>query len=754
MIEIKFVGSGGQGAVVAARVLGVTVSKNGYQTQSFASYGYARRGGTVESYVRISEQEIQIHTKMYEPDYLVLMDEGFAKDPNVVSGLKKGGSILINSARSPEDYSSLGPFKILTVDANQIALDKDLRLTSGMPVINTSMVGAVLRMLSLGGTENLTEALEEAGIPHPERNSEAAKAAYERVILPGGATAAVPEEAEGASQEYEEPFPEYQSKMPPCEARCPAGEPIAESSWQIKNGEFERALEAIKAENPFPGICGRVCSHPCGPDCHRTGFDEGLAINALERAAFDYSDIKKVRNPDKKTETGKRVAVVGSGPAGMTCAYFLALLGHYVTVFEALPVLGGIPRVGIPAYRLPKGVVDREMNEIIDLGIEARTETVVGKDIPFGEILEKYDACFVATGTHRPVRLDIPGEDRDGVLYGLNFLKDIAFGREVDIGARVAVVGGGNTAVDAARTAKRLGAKEVTIIYRRSIEEMPAYRAEVAAAEEEGVRILYCAMPVRIDGNGSRVEKVECLKTRLVKEGDDGRLEPKPVEGSNVMVEADTVIVAVGESAEAAFLPGDIEMDKGLVRVDHLGRTSKAGVYAGGDLTTFSRSVVESVASGKRAALGMDSSLKEMDQRLVETLVKRESGAVAMRAYMAREYVRPDSEVLSFNDLNLSYFSKSARTREAELPVERRSSTFEEIHLGITREEAMSESERCFHCGRCNQCGNCYSFCPDVAVAFDAETFSFLVLREACKRCGICIEECPRSAIGWKGGSP
>lgn len=753
MIEIEFVGSGGQGAVVAARLLADAAAKGGYMSQSFASYGALRRGERVESFARISESEILVHSKMYGADYLIIMDESFIKQPGVVSVVKEGGVILINSAEPPKTFSSLGNFKIATIDAPRIAIDHKVQLPSGMPVINTVMLGAVAAIIPSIDIERLAEAIREGKVPAPDRNIEAAREAYYQSQVQAASPVATKVKRKVAIAISAERYPVYRGKVPPCEANCPAGEAIETTISLIQSNRFEEALENIRLENPFPGICGRVCFHPCETYCNRNEYDEPIAINALERVAFDHADASATKQIVKKAETGKRVAIIGSGPAGMTCAYFLAILGHEVTVFEALPVPGGIPRVGIPEYRLPQDVVDREVRQIAELGVEIKTNTEVGKDVSFDDILKEYDACFIAVGAHQSASMDIPGENSDGVISGLEFLKGIAFGREVDLGTRVAVIGGGNTAVDAARTAKRLGAKEVTIIYRRSAQEMPAHRGEVEAAEQEGVRIFYLTMPAQIYNNGKRVSKLGCLKTRLGKGDKDGRPRPEPVEGSNFMLDMDTVIAALGETVVVPFLPDTIEMEGAVIKVDHMGRTSMTGVYAGGDATSLSRSVVEAIAAGKRAALGIDIQLTGREEKIFTTFQKGRSGSIAMAQYLAGDKGIEDSGVVSFTDLNTTYFTKSPRTEVAQLPVPTRVSNFKEASLGFTRAKAIQETERCFHCGHCNLCENCYIFCPDAAITFDEAIAAFGIEREVCKGCGICIKECPRDAISWEGGA-
>ena len=755
MIEIIFHGTGGQGVVVAAKLLADAAAKSGWQSQSFAAYGGERRGGKVESFLRISEEAMLVHSKVYEPDYVIIINENLAQDPAIVSGAKDGAGILINSPKSPRSFSLPGNLKIHTINANLIAAENGVLLPSGLPVVNTTIMGAVAALVPAIGLEELADAIREGGIPSPEKNIKASQEAYHamKTQLAGAPTTEL--ETEEAPEVAAERYPSYQTKMPPCEANCPAGEPIQTTTLLVQDGRFEEALANIRAENPFPGTCGRVCFHPCETDCNRNEFDEGIAANAIERAAFDFALADKLNQPTPREKSGKRVAIIGSGPAGMSCAYFLALLGHEITVFEASPVPGGIPRIGIPEYRLPGDVVDREINQIAKLGIEIKTGTSVGKDIPFQDITSEYDACFIAVGAHGAMKLNIPGEDSPGVIPGLDFLKDIALGKKYSIGSRVVVIGGGNVAIDTARTAKRIGAKEVQIICLESREIMPAYQEEVEEAEREGISILNQTMPVQIHHAGKQLDKIECIKVTGGSRNEKGWLQwPEKNEGTNFMIEADSVIVAIGSSVEASFLPDGIKMSGPLIKVDYFGRTSSPGVYAGGDATTMPGSVVEAISSGKRTAIGIDTLLTGGDEkRLIEGIRKGKNGAISMAKYMMADYTPSNDSLVTLADLNINYFSKSPRAQASQVPVSNRVSDFKEVNLGLSREAALTEAERCFHCGNCNLCENCYIFCPDIAISLDEETGSLIIDRTLCKSCGICIKECPRNAISWEDGS-
>jgi len=751
MIEIEFVGSGGQGSVVAAKLLGDAAVKAGYNSQSFAVYGAQRRGGEVESFIRIGEETILDHSKIYGAEYVIMMDEGLLKGAQKKGKIVKGSTVLINTPKSPKAFPSLKDSTIITMDANRIALSNGVVLPSGMPIINTTMLGALWALLPSVEINQLIESFRDGGIPSVEKNIEATREAYRDIKGEGKVSTKEQIKVVKVKPAITEKIPEYRPKLAPCEADCPAGEKIKMTAHFIQYGHYEKALESIKAENPFPGICGRVCFHPCETNCNRIQFDEGIATNALERAAFTHADRSKMSKVEKRPPTGKKTAVIGSGPAGMTCAYYLALLGHSVTVFESQPVAGGIPRFGIPEYRLPKKGVDQEIAEISGLGVDIKLNTKVGTDITFETINKDYDATFIAAGAHRSMELGIPGEDSDVVHSGLNFLKQVTFGEKVKVGPKVAVIGGGNTAVDSARTAKRLGAKEVSIVYRRSAEEMPAYHDEVAAAEKEGITINYLVMPVKVHSEGKGISKLECIKAELGEKDDSGRRRPVPVEGSNFMVEVDTVITALGETLDLPFPNGTVKLSGSVIKVDDLARTSMKGVYAGGDVSSLTRSVVEAIASGKRAAVGIDLYVSGGNKKVVKSFQEGPNNSLSMSRYLTGNTTRDSNEVVSYENLNLAYFTEEPRYVMPELPAKTRTKDFSETNLGFSKAGAMTEAERCFQCGTCSLCEVCFITCPDMVIDLDLDGPSFIDNKEYCKSCGICIYECPRNAISWKG---
>ncbi|MBL7225568.1 MAG: 2-oxoacid:acceptor oxidoreductase family protein [Desulfobacteraceae bacterium] len=749
MKEIKIYGTGGQGAVIAAKFLANAATKSGFHAQAFSTYGAQRRGGKVEGYVRFSTKPVVVHSKMYDPDYVIMMDEIFARDPQTLLDLKEGGGLLINSQHGPDTFSSLGNFKIVTVNARRIATKNGVLLPSGVPVINTTILGAFLGMLPEIDLYSLLETIKEGKIPAADKNINAAREAYELVFSEVVAEDISVEEPEKITSKK---HPVYRDKTAPCEVACPAGHAVHKTLSLIREDRFEEALSNIRAENPFPGITGRVCFHPCEAHCNAREHDQPVSIHALERAVSDHAHPEMEKWLVPREDTGKRVAIIGSGPSGLTCAHFLNILGHHVTLYEALPKAGGIPRVGIPAYRLPEEVVNREVQRIIDLGIDLKTNTVVGKDVLFEDILENYDACFLGVGAQGSLKLNIPGEESEGVLSGLKFLKKIALGQKVLLGNKVAVIGGGNTAVDAARSAKRLGAQEITLVYRRSEREMPAHDEEREAAEKEGVKMQVLSVPIGIHRDGTRLDKLECLKTRLGAPDSDGRCRPVPVEDSNFMLIVDNVITAIGETLEIPFLPDTVAMNGSLIQVDGLGRTSIPGLFAGGDATNHLWNVTEAIGSGKRAAIGMDIFLHGQDGKgIAQDLRGISHGSISMAGYLDGKGFTKQGGSVSFSDLNTAYFSGRPRARSREQHISHLPLDFGEVKQGLSRSEAMKEANRCFHCGHCNLCGNCYLFCPDTAIILDENTFSLVIREELCKGCGICIHECPRDAIAWEG---
>jgi len=539
--------------------------------------------------------------------------------------------------------------------------------------------------------------------------------------------------------------PFYEDKIPPCNAACPAGNDIVGFIQKITQDDFEGAWHLIKEENPFPGICGRVCFHPCESKCNRGNFDEPIAIHALERFVADSATSlpKKIQKIPK--ERKEKIAIIGSGPAGMSCAYHLAKLHYEVTVFESLPFAGGVLRMGIPSYRLPKDVLDREISNIEALGVEIRTGVSIGEEIKIEE-LKDYQAIFIATGAHRSRGLNIPGEKGRGTLSGLDILKRINLNGKVKMGEKVAIIGGGNTAIDVARSVIRLG-KKATILYRRSKEEMPAFEDEIMEAIEEGVKIRYLVNPIRIQQKDN-MKRLECLRMELGEKDESGRRRPVPIPNSNFFIEADGVIIAAGEETEVSFLPKGMEKREGIVLTQRDGSTGIKGIFAGGDLTSNQRTVAHAIGSGKKAALAIDCYLKGKDtEEAIRQILIGDGPSISIFRHLHPEERPMNPHVVTFEELNMDYFEPSKRRRESKGLVKERIKGFGEVTSTFTESIALEEAERCFRCGTCNECENCYIFCPDASILKRDEILAHQVDYDFCKGCGICFVECPRGAI-------
>ncbi len=516
--------------------------------------------------------------------------------------------------------------------------------------------------------------------------------------------------------------PSYVTRRAPCSKACPIEQDISFYLTSLADGKPEDAWRKILESNPFPSTCGRVCHHPCERECNRKDYDEALAINSLERFLGDWGMKKGSLDGRGITKKREKVAVIGSGPAGLSCAYFLALEGYGVTVFEAMKEPGGMLRYGIPKYRLPRNILNQEISRIKSLGVEIRTGKRLGGD--FGaEELKPYAAVFLATGAWAEQKPQLPGDDLPGVWHGLSFLREVNSGKKVLLGKRVIVVGGGNTAIDSARVAWRMGSK-VTVLYRREKADMPAIPDEIEEAGKEGVDFVFQAVPVKITGN-RKAQEVNCLKTKPGKPDASGRRSPVLIQGSGFTLKADSVILALGERADLSFLPEGMVTGNGRIAIDAWGRTKLPGFFAGGDAATGEGYVSRAIASGKKGAQAIDGYLRGNKEKPEED---------------HREVVRLDH-------INLDYFSPQKRAAISSLKVNQRGRKFTEVHKGFSPSRAKGEAERCFSCGNCIQCNVCLMVCPDVAVSFLAEEGKYLIDYDHCKGCGICAVECPRSAM-------
>jgi NADPH-dependent glutamate synthase beta subunit-like oxidoreductase len=511
----------------------------------------------------------------------------------------------------------------------------------------------------------------------------------------------------GRSGPVRERRPIYVDLLPPCNAGCPAGENIQAWLALAETGHHERAWQQLIADNPFPAIHGRVCYHPCESVCNRASLDSAVSIHAVERFLGDLA-CERGWTPDRPSaRSGKRVLVIGAGPSGLSAAYHLARLGHEVEVRDAGAQPGGMMRYGIPAYRLPRDVLDAELDRIAELGVRFTMGHRV-EDLRAERADGGFDAVFAAVGAHLSKRVDIPAKDAGRIVDALSFLRGVAQGERPVIGRRVAVYGGGNTAMDAARVARRLGADDTLIVYRRTREQMPAHEQEAQDAEREGVRINWLRTITAFDGPQLTVEAMELDSSGF----------PQPT-GRFETLAADTVILAVGQETDTAFLrqvPG-VEIGRdGAVQVSASLMTGCPGVFAGGDMVPAERTVTVGVGHGKKAARHIDAWLRN-----------------------AASAAAPKHQLADFSLLNLWYFGDAAPRQQPEAAAEQRISGFGEVVGGLTEQEAVYEARRCLSCGNCCECDGCLGACPEDAV--------IKLDYDRCTGCGTCYEQCPVHAI-------
>ena len=511
--------------------------------------------------------------------------------------------------------------------------------------------------------------------------------------------------------------PVYVDRLPPCSNACPAGENIQQWLYEAEEGGagYERAWRRIMEDNPFPAVMGRVCYHPCETACNRAQLDEAVGINSVERFVGDEAIRCGWTVAALAPPSGKRVLVVGAGPSGLSAAYHLARLGHGVTVTDAGPAPGGMMRFGIPKYRLPRDVLDAEIQRILDLGVKLELNAKVDSIVDAMHD-GAYDAAFLAVGAHLGKRAYIPAGSAAHILDAVALLRSMEGEEAPLLGRRVVVYGGGNTAMDAARTAKRLGAEEAIVVYRRTRERMPAHDFEVEEAEQEGVLMKWLSTIKQADEGRLVVEKMALDETGF----------PQPT-GELEELEADSLVLALGQETDLSLLddvPG-LEVDDGVVKVGPNMMTGYPGIFAGGDMVPAERTVTVAVGHGKKAARHIDAWLR--------------SGAYEPA---------PKHELAAFEQLNTWYYSDAPRSLQPQLELARRQSTFEEVIGGLDESTALFEARRCLSCGNCFSCDNCYGVCPDNAVLkLDDPDEPYAIDYDFCKGCGICAAECPCGAI-------
>ncbi len=521
--------------------------------------------------------------------------------------------------------------------------------------------------------------------------------------------------------------PKYTKKIPPCNVACPSSETIRSYLTTVaQKDEYGLTLDQatkdawhiLTAKNPFPSVCGRVCPHPCETGCNRAQFDTPVAINNVERYIGDFGIKNNLEYTKPNEKYSEKVAVIGSGPGGMSCAYQLAKMGYSVTVFEQFAESGGMLRYGIPSYRLPRDVLDAEVQKIVDLGVEMRYNTKIGKDISIDELKKEYKAFFLGIGAHVGYELGVEGEDAPNVYSGADFLNRFNAGETIEVGDKVLIVGGGDSAIDCARTCRRLGA-DVSIVYRRGKAEMPAIAHEIDEAEKEGVKLELLTAPISFVKEGDKATGMNCLRMELGEPDSSGRRRPVPIKGSEFVIEASTVIAAISQEPDFTGFE-QFKHGKDWVRVNDQRMTNVDSVFAGGDV---------------------------IELMLVTTAI----GHGRMAAENIHHYIRGTKpsddnkmEVVSYDKLNTRYYSEKPRHEYNSISLEDRLGTFNEVNFTLSPDEFLEETKRCFSCGMCFDCDNCWSYCQDGVIEKlpKGQHYDFYKM-EQCIGCKKCAEECP-----------
>lgn len=510
-------------------------------------------------------------------------------------------------------------------------------------------------------------------------------------------------------------IPRYVDRLPPCNAACPAGENIQAWLALSQAGKFREAWDVIVRDNPFPAIHGRVCYHKCESVCNRKYLDDAVSIHAVERFLGDKAIEEGWQVRQDAAETGRKVLVIGAGPSGLSAAYHLRRLGHQVEIRDAGPIAGGMLRFGIPAYRLPRTILDAEVARLEQMGIKFTLNHKV-EDVDAEMKDGAFDAVFVAVGAHLSRRTNIPTREAGAILDAVSFLRGMETGERPVIGRRVAIYGGGNTAMDAARTAKRLGAEEALIIYRRDRTKAPAHDDEIDDALAEGIKIHWLRTIAGVDGGKMTVEKMQL----------DASGSPQPT-GEFEELEADSVVLALGQVSDTEFLkhaPGVEFKRDGTVIVDKQMMTGCSGIFAGGDMVPDERSVTVATGHGKKAARCIDAWLRSQ---------------VVQKA--------PRHSVVNFTDLHPWYFTDADKSDQPRIDMERRRVTFDEVVGSLSEQDAQFESRRCLSCGNCYECDGCLGACPEDAVIKLGEGNRYKFDYDKCIGCGACFDQCPCGAI-------
>ena len=743
MIEIRIHGRGGQGGVTLAKLIATSRFLEGLSVQAFGLYAAERSGAPIQAFCRYSEEPITNRNLIYQPDHVIVLDPTLVGPP-LVAGLKVGGWILINSPQPPEEYAGQFPRnRLATVDATSIARDNNLG-TRSVPIVNTALAGAVCKMLAIPLHE-MCAALEHLGFKG--LNLTAATRAHEEVRQLASSrefdhseeVVAPPHEGRGPSilagaggsppaiktGQWASEQPQRQQMIPPCNHICPAGNNVQGFLNALARQKTDEALDILLRTTPFPSICGRACPAPCMEACNRIELDGAVDVRQMERYAGDHGRVAF----EVLAERDEQIAVVGSGPAGLTAAYHLARFGYRVKVFESGAEIGGLLRTGIPEFRLPEDVVAREIDRILGLGVAVETDHRIDRQSLL-DLARKNDALLVATGLQEQRDLRLGMDGTESVVQGIDFLDHVHRGDVRVDGEDILVIGGGNTAVDAARSALRLGAESVRVVYRRTLREMPAIREEIEEAIEEGVVLELLSGPVALHEEPSdgirRHHRLTCRRMELGEPDESGRRAPVEIPGSDFELACHRLILALGQSRDLSVFPEGTEVREGTQLLGLL----ETPLFAIGDLATGDGTVAGAIGSGRRAAVHIHKVLSGENVRITE------------HAAALRDVDVWRDNVIRADAMKLHLFERQPAFEGGSLAMSERRSTFDEVHMGL---EDPSEATRCLSCGVCNECDLCCTYCPEGILKRVGHRLEFDYAY--CKGCGVCVAECPRNVI-------
>jgi NADPH-dependent glutamate synthase beta subunit-like oxidoreductase/Pyruvate/2-oxoacid:ferredoxin oxidoreductase delta subunit len=517
-------------------------------------------------------------------------------------------------------------------------------------------------------------------------------------------------------------LPAYVNPPAPCHNACPVDGNIAVWIQFVEKKAYQDAWLTLIENNPLPAVTGRICHRPCEDSCNRAQLDEPIAIRCLERFVGDMALDKGWAIPDIDISKKETIAIVGGGPAGLAAAFHLRRMGYAVTLFEAQPQFGGVLRYGIPSYRLPKDILDAEIQRILALGIDVRTNTRISSQADFEKLRSEFAAVFIATGATVPKRLPQLDYSQPWVIESANYLEQTNVGEQPQSGERVVVIGGGSAAMDVARTARRHG-KEVTVLCLEAEPEMPAQRDEVLEAKDEGITLIDGVMLQSVKDRAPGNLQLACIRVNFEAGAERGEFEVTPIPGTEFNVDADTIVPAIGQDPDTTSLQELLHVEVGLVQVDEQCETSLGGVFAGGDLVTMERFVTVAFGFGKQAAIEIDRNLRSETK--------------------GREL--PSLPNVPIDVINTHYHPQASRAKQRLVSAAERQTSFDEVELALPGGEVLAESQRCFSCGNCTFCDNCFYYCPDMAI--NRQNGGYSVNDDYCKGCGLCVRECPTGAI-------